>query len=73
METAKCSSLIFPSPILVKSSQKSIESAAALYSIQQGVNRIIKIENILYNNSGDWVENCTALAENHSGRLGVGT
>jgi len=29
------------------------------------------IGNILYTNSGDWVESCTALAENHDGTLGV--
>lgn len=30
-----------------------------------------KIGNVLYTNSGDWVESCTALAENHDGYLGV--
>lgn len=29
------------------------------------------IGNVLYTNSGDWVESCTALAENHDGTLGV--
>lgn len=29
------------------------------------------IGNILYTNAGDWVESCTALAENHDGTLGV--
>lgn len=29
------------------------------------------IGNILYTNCGDWVESCTALAENHDGTLGV--
>ncbi|MBM9512031.1 UDP-2,3-diacylglucosamine diphosphatase [Desulfogranum marinum] len=32
---------------------------------------IREIGNILYTNSGDWVESCTALAENKEGRLGV--
>ena len=32
---------------------------------------IREIENLLYTNSGDWVESCTALAENHAGRLGI--
>ncbi len=27
--------------------------------------------NALYTNSGDWVESCTALAENYDGQLGV--
>ncbi len=27
--------------------------------------------NVLYTNSGDWVESCTALAENREGRLGI--
>ncbi|MGI6656739.1 MAG: UDP-2,3-diacylglucosamine diphosphatase [Desulfobulbus sp.] len=30
-----------------------------------------EIEQVLYTNSGDWVESCTALAENMSGHLGV--
>jgi UDP-2,3-diacylglucosamine pyrophosphatase LpxH len=29
------------------------------------------IENFIYTNSGDWVESCTALAENHNGTLGI--
>lgn len=29
------------------------------------------IGNLLYSNSGDWVESCTALAENHNGTLGL--
>ncbi|WP_084312441.1 UDP-2,3-diacylglucosamine diphosphatase [Desulfobulbus elongatus] len=32
---------------------------------------IRQIGPVLYTNSGDWVESCTALAENHCGRLGV--
>ena len=32
---------------------------------------IKNIGDILYTNSGDWVESCTALAENHDGTLGV--
>ncbi len=32
---------------------------------------IREIEHILYTNTGDWVESCTALAENHAGRLGI--
>lgn len=32
---------------------------------------IRKIDNIMYHNSGDWVESCTALAENHAGKLGI--
>jgi UDP-2,3-diacylglucosamine pyrophosphatase LpxH len=32
---------------------------------------IREIDNILYTNSGDWVESCTALAENVDGRLGI--
>ena len=32
---------------------------------------IREIDSVLYTNSGDWVESCTALAENHCGRLGV--
>lgn len=32
---------------------------------------IREIKTMLYTNAGDWVESCTALAENHSGRLGV--
>lgn len=32
---------------------------------------IREIDAVLYSNSGDWVESCTALAENHCGRLGV--
>lgn len=32
---------------------------------------IREIDNILYTNSGDWVESCTALAENAEGRLGI--
>ena len=29
------------------------------------------ITNSLYSNSGDWVESCTALAENHNGMIGI--
>lgn len=29
------------------------------------------IKNFLYSNSGDWVESCTALAENHNGTIGI--
>lgn len=29
------------------------------------------MDNFLYSNSGDWVESCTALAENQSGTLGL--
>lgn len=32
---------------------------------------IREIDSVLYTNTGDWVESCTALAENHNGRLGV--
>ncbi len=32
---------------------------------------IREIDAVLYTNAGDWVESCTALAENHNGRLGV--
>ena len=32
---------------------------------------ITEIGHALYSNSGDWVESCTALAENHAGRLGI--
>ena len=32
---------------------------------------IREIGQVLYSNSGDWVESCTALAENHNGRLGL--
>ena len=32
---------------------------------------IRRIENFLYSNSGDWVESCTALAENQNGTLGI--
>lgn len=32
---------------------------------------IREMGNVLYTNSGDWVESCTAIAENHQGRLGV--
>lgn len=32
---------------------------------------IREINQVLYTNAGDWVESCTALAENHCGRLGV--
>jgi UDP-2,3-diacylglucosamine pyrophosphatase LpxH len=32
---------------------------------------IREIENMLYTNAGDWVESCTALAENHTGQLGI--
>jgi len=32
---------------------------------------IKQIENFLYSNSGDWVESCTALAENHNGMIGI--
>jgi UDP-2,3-diacylglucosamine pyrophosphatase LpxH len=32
---------------------------------------IREIGHVLYSNSGDWVESCTALAENHAGRLGI--
>jgi UDP-2,3-diacylglucosamine pyrophosphatase LpxH len=32
---------------------------------------IREIGHTLYSNSGDWVESCTALAENHAGRLGI--
>ncbi|WP_028581324.1 UDP-2,3-diacylglucosamine diphosphatase [Desulfogranum japonicum] len=32
---------------------------------------IREIGSALYNNSGDWVESCTALAENMEGRLGI--
>jgi UDP-2,3-diacylglucosamine pyrophosphatase LpxH len=32
---------------------------------------IREIGTMLYNNSGDWVESCTALAENSDGRLGI--
>jgi UDP-2,3-diacylglucosamine pyrophosphatase LpxH len=32
---------------------------------------IREIDAVLYTNAGDWVESCTALAENHCGRLGV--
>lgn len=32
---------------------------------------IREIDRVLYTNSGDWVESCTALAENHAGRLGI--
>ncbi len=32
---------------------------------------IREINKVLYTNAGDWVESCTALAENQSGRLGV--
>ena len=30
-----------------------------------------EIQGVTYYNTGDWVESCTALAENHNGRLGV--
>ena len=29
------------------------------------------IDSVLYNNAGDWVESCTALAENWQGQLGI--
>jgi UDP-2,3-diacylglucosamine pyrophosphatase LpxH len=32
---------------------------------------IREINSVLYTNAGDWVESCTALAENQSGRLGI--
>ena len=32
---------------------------------------IREIGSVLYTNTGDWVESCTALAENHAGRLGI--
>lgn len=32
---------------------------------------IREIGKVLYSNSGDWVESCTALAENHNGSLGL--
>jgi UDP-2,3-diacylglucosamine pyrophosphatase LpxH len=32
---------------------------------------IREINKVLYTNAGDWVESCTALAENHAGQLGV--
>ena len=32
---------------------------------------IREIKKMLYTNAGDWVESCTALAENHTGRLGI--
>lgn len=32
---------------------------------------IREINKVLYTNAGDWVESCTALAENQCGRLGV--
>jgi UDP-2,3-diacylglucosamine pyrophosphatase LpxH len=32
---------------------------------------IRQIGKVLYTNSGDWVESCTALAENHEGCLGI--
>lgn len=32
---------------------------------------IREIDSVLYTNTGDWVESCTALAENHNGRLGI--
>ncbi len=32
---------------------------------------IKSVENFLYTNSGDWVESCTALAENHNGTMGI--
>ena len=32
---------------------------------------IREIGTFLYSNSGDWVESCTALAENHAGKLGI--
>lgn len=32
---------------------------------------ISSIDSFLYSNSGDWVESCTALAENHHGTLGI--
>ena len=32
---------------------------------------IREIGQVLYSNSGDWVESCTALAENHNGSLGL--
>lgn len=32
---------------------------------------ITSMENVVYANSGDWVESCTALAENHNGNIGI--
>lgn len=32
---------------------------------------IKSMQNFVYANSGDWVESCTALAENHNGTLGL--
>jgi len=32
---------------------------------------IRNLDRYLYSNCGDWVENCTALAENHSGTIGI--
>lgn len=29
------------------------------------------MDNFLYGNSGDWVESCTALAENANGTIGI--
>lgn len=32
---------------------------------------ITTMENVVYGNSGDWVESCTALAENQNGNMGI--
>ena len=32
---------------------------------------IATMENVVYGNCGDWVESCTALAENDNGNIGI--
>ncbi len=32
---------------------------------------IRRVDGILYCNDGDWVESCTALLEDHAGRLSI--
>jgi UDP-2,3-diacylglucosamine pyrophosphatase LpxH len=57
------------------------EEAVALEADTQRVDGLIcghihracirEINSVLYTNAGDWVESCTALAENAAGQLGI--
>jgi len=58
----------FDTMIVRKAAQHGVDGLICGHIHRAGIR---EVDNMLYTNAGDWVESCTALAENHSGQLGI--
>ncbi len=58
----------FEESVLREAAEHQVDGLICGHIHRAGIREIGKI---LYTNSGDWVESCTALAENQAGRLGI--